>query len=411
MFMLEDLAVNKTYKKLDRYPIKTFQTHMEQNVKDAIWYYYWKYNIFIQTVEKNCHKKLIMDVLAIPSFKELLEQVMKTHQLNTANIWNDIMTNKKNMKTRLINMAKECNNLTNSEKLSSNALVRIDFLLKKLKSQNIQTASLKSAFPSTISLNTILADLSVISDPKSSDSSYIGARTDLLGRIYETGISNLSKDALGSILSVMQTGDLNARLPNNTIGQIKSDAFLSMKSLNFNLNQGITTHLDKDTGEVIELEESALINVENDADLRRLLNKQFNGERAGMLGLNIKSWTNRGAGGSLGKFSISAQEINNRSSGNISERFSSADAFRAYNGYVVSKYLINIIGAYNGLMVTGYQFEPTYFWLQNLYNQDLLIGHKRHGYATSLSGKDGGKKYLVGSDLSILKQASLVVSK
>ena len=411
MFMLENLAVNKTYKKLDRYPIKTFQTHMEQNVKDAIWYYYWKYNIFIQTVEKNCHKKLIMDVLSIPSFKTLLENVMSTHQLNTANVWNDIMTNKNSRKNALTQMARQYNNLVQSKNLSSDALVRIDFLLKKLKGQNIQTASLKSAFPGTISLNTILADLSVISSTVN-NSSYIGARTDLLGRIYETGISNLSKDALGSLLSVVQTGDLKARLPNNTIGQIKSDSFLSMKPLNFiNLGNDISAHMDKSTGEVIELEESALINVENDSDLRGLLNKQFNGERAGMLGLNIKSWTNRGAGGSLGKFSISAQEINNRSSGNISERFSSADAFRAYNGYIASKYLINILGAYNGLMVTGQQFEPTYFWLQNLYNQDLLIGHKRHGYATSLSGKDGGKKYLVGSDLSILKQASLVISK
>lgn len=395
----------------DHYIIVTFLGKMTENTNDTINYYYQKYYNFIRNANAKINQQLSNMQSSVPSIGTLFNQAFANYNINVSKIWSMIQnTDTQTLRSRVAAF----NSYT--QQLQSQGQTVVDFyqFLNYMSNNSIPAGT---QIPGVINIQSISSFMNDFLNPKVVSSKSLGGhRGRLFGEVFEQGTNSMIAANVANLLAYIQVGNQNSILPNKTVAQGKTDGMFFADS---GADGGIVQHTQTfyknprtrayptyatTKNQSIELEASTLFDLSTKNGLTSALATytSIGSARGSMIGTSVKAWT--GSKGSFGSFSISAREINNRSDGSrddsISTYFDDIETFKLYNEYVVSKYLINIIGAYNAIMVTGDEILPTYQWLYNLYSSSLRIRHSiMRARKMSVSGY--GEHYYVSNKLAV----------
>ena len=391
----------------DYYVVKNFKTHLVHNVNQTIEYYHQKYNTFITAANQKLQKTLL-PLLEVSSVEELLEVAIANYNSNVALSWENIQ---RQSSAELQEKAKEFEKITKSLQQKGETIIQFKEILKHFSTDKTINYD---HIPGVVNLNSIQTQLSSFVSYKGDSPRALGGhRSRLFGEIIEQGCGSMIYEQLMGLLGHIQTGDKNSFLPNGTVGQGKTD---NMFFVDVSCDGGLTEHAQSfygtkkgqyldystTTNHSIALEASEIFDLTY-GGLQQALNSNVNHYlRGNMMGVNNKAWI--GQSGTFGSFSISAQEIRQRKKEGISDWFVHPEEFHIYTAYVVSKYLINIIGVFNGMIATGSQMMPTYAWLYKLYNSGRALRHsdnlkESYGY----TNKNWGVKYKISNSLNVSK--------
>ena len=206
-----------------------------------------------------------------------------------------------------------------------------------------------------------------------------GARARLMGEIMEQLAVSLTREQLGSLFqSLEQTGAFQTRSFNARLASGKSDMLFVEGSINYNkLDSGET--VGNINGQTVELDLAEALDLSGD-NVQASLERYYQNEKSLIGGMTIKQWSNKMLGKTAATFAHSSYTqglINERFPNHtISEYFSNKNVFRLYTAYIISRFLINVIGVYNILVSNSSEVAPTYTWLQNLKAQKYLLQHE-----------------------------------
>lgn len=382
---------NKPY-----YVVHNFKTHMIYNVNLAINYYYQKYKMFITLANTQFAAKL--GILAtVPSLETMFNQAFNEYNSSVAPAWENIQ----NMKTtQLQSRLKAFNSETQLLEAGAENLINFGQLLQYLNNNEIINSNIKT-LPNTINLTHLQSVMSNFLSLSSGQQAG-GQRSIIFGEIFEQGANGIINSNIDGLLNYFQVGSKNSLLPNGKIGYGKTDGLLTLDSISI-IDQKVGKNTITVTNQNIPLEASELFDLSQGGYLSALGKYIENPAAGGILGITNKAWT--GNRGTFGSFSASASEIVSRTSQGISEWFAESEEFHLYSSYVVSKYLINIIGAHNAIIASGSHMGPTYQWLANLYNNSNTIRHADNLKSSigSRSGEEWGRKYIVRNNLIIAR--------
>ena len=370
------------------YVIHTFHSNIPKLVNKAIDYYYEKYMHFMRLADQQFSQNIRALVHDNQDIQSLFQEAFENYETNIGVAWQTLQNqNSSDLQTNLRTFREQTRQINDS---CNNIIGFGAFLRAMAYNENVNY----NEIPGTINLNNLPID-QFINTPAENIRQLAGLRSTIFGQIFEDGANSALFDFVNDQLRLLSfyqlgylsTGNQKALLPPNApnkatkIGFGKTDGMLFVDA---DCDGGLVEHYRdpvKNRGRYsttrrhsIELEASEiydLSSIEPGGDLYQAMKKYIEDPlRGGMLGITDKAWV--GQTGSMGSFAYSANEINNRpivrTPGRVSAYFTWYDDFQAYNVYVVAKYLINIIGAYNGIVSTGTQIIPTYNWLFNLYN-------------------------------------------
>ena len=209
--------------------------------------------------------------------------------------------------------------------------------------------------PPNLDFSVLQADINTLA----SGDGGLGNRTNIMSEIFEQG-GRYFANSIGDVLNDFVVG--TGRIVNNRGKQIKPDALITMNAdLKNELN---TAERTSELSMAVDLEENII-------DLSQMRSVDDIIKTVGLsnqaLGMTMKMWTQKARHKTMGYF-LSQGDIDRDSI------HSQATTRRLYNAYVHSKYLINIIGALNGLIVGGeHGLQRTDAYLQALFNQDKGI--------------------------------------
>lgn len=385
--------------KKNYYIVNTFVSQTSSLVDEAVDFYYQKYKIFIQLADSRLQQEFASLYRSNITFKDAFQRAYNTYSTQIASHWTQIQSTSTQQLSPNI---QAFNNYTRA--LQSAGETQLD--LRDVLQQLSQGAIINySSIPGTVDLNSIHKLLDSFSKKDVNNvRSIAGARSRLMGEIFEQGANSILAEGTHQLLGYMQVGGVRSLLPGGTVGYGKSDGMFFATSM----DGGLTTLPNKASvtkNHQIELEASKLFDLDDGGAQQAIAQyANLNDFRGGMLGTTVKAWI--GNTGTFGSFSPTAKIINNRqiaesSNGEISEWFSELQDFKAYNSYIVAKYLINIIGVYNGIIITGNEMMPTYQWLQNLYNSFRTIRHVNSIKESKETSRGSGRKYWASNKLVI----------
>lgn len=392
------------YRSKNYYIINTFITQTASHTDIAIDYYYDKYLMFIKQLAAQADQQFSSASVAVPSIWQMFEQAYSRYTTNGAPLWRALQSQST---ANLRQLASKLN--AETQKLVASGQTYIDF--QNVLNIMTNTSISSNKLPGTININSINGRLSSFLGSSTLTTRQAGShRANLFGEIFEQGVGTMFADSFQGLLGYLQVGRENSWLPNNTVAQGKTD---SMFFVDVQTDGGLQQH-GQSTYQFrgkypnytttqqhnIELEASQLFDLSQKGDALARSKYISDSLRGGMMGVSVKSWI--GQTGSFGSFSTSASEINARRPNGISTYFEDQETFNDYNAYVVSKYLINIIGAYNAILATGDEIMPTYRWLASLYSGERL---RRIRHSTMKAAKESasgsGKHFYVSNRLSV----------
>ena len=402
---LPEHVPEQPYNNIDYYIVSTFITKAAKNTDIAIDYYYDKYLTFIRRLAAQHTTSMRNMQAAVPSLWQMFEQVYNRYAATGAPLWQTLQTTSTN---NLRNLAHALN--TTTQQLNAAGQTHIDF--QNILNTMTNTSTLPgNRLPGTVNINSIGTHLSQFLNSSTQTSRQVGARrANLFGEIFEQGVGTMMRDSFQGLMGYLHVGRENSWLPNSMIAQGKTD---NMFFVDIHTDGGLQRHNQSTysfrggypqyattLNNTIELEASTLFDLSKGGERIAHDRYIFDNLRSGMIGMSVKSWI--GQTGSFGSFSISAAEINRRDPKGISTYFEDQETFNDYNAYIVSKYLINIIGAYNAIMATGDEIMPTYRWLASLYNGQRLRRIRHSTYkAAKESASGSGKHFYVSNRLSV----------
>ena len=386
------------------YVINTFVSQTPDNVNKAIDYYYEKYRMFISLANQKLNTQILNQINGTLSIEQMFQNAYDTYNTQVAVNWQNLQKqDSKTLQTKIQNF----NTYTKQLTARGQQFIQLrDFLAY----MNEGTIDNYDQIPGAINLSTIQTLIqSFISAPGDSPQSLGAHRSRLFGEIFEQATQSLIQDSTQYLLGYMQTGGEKSLLPSGRVAQGKSDG---MFFIDTKMDGGLITQTipgSKASYAVtsqhnIPLEVSTLFDVTG--GINQVLNQYtaLGSIQGGMLGVSNKAQV--GNLSSFGSFAPSAQIIKNREphigAKKISQYFHYQEDFKDYASYIVSKYLINIIGVYNGIISTGNEMMPTYLWLEQLYNSFRTIRHSID-LGSSKESASSGAKYSVHNKLVISK--------
>ena len=363
-----------------KWPIDTFVEHEIDNVNQTIDYYYQKMKAFVNMANSQMTQTM-NQWYGVESIEEIFAQVSETYDKKFANIWSAIQaTSTKDLEPNV----QKLNEYTRQLIMTGEKTISFASILSILSTNQIGNIS-SDTIPGTINIDEFWRQLSGFANSYEYGSpQQIGANRALtFGQIYESGVNTMLATGMKNILNVFGTGhNRDLRMLDRELAG-KTDGLLSITKVNYDLSQispllsGTITN--QGMAKKIVLEEYDDIDL-YDGGFDQAITKYINNPTAaGLIGVQSKAWTK--PSGTMGSYAKSATEIANRAtetpSGEpITKWFANDGRFGNYTGYVVSKYLINVIGAHNALMGTGaHGIIPTYMWLWNLYMSGKHIRH------------------------------------
>lgn len=361
------------------WPIKTFITEENKNVNETIDYYYQKMVSFVKIANQQLNSQL-QQYHNVNSIEELFQQTADTYDKNVADIWNAIQkTSTKELQPKV----QELNKYTRELSAAGSRTISFASVLSILT--NGSPNGLPTSYiPGTIDINSFRTNLNSFAHATGSPSNIGAHRAVTMGQIYEIGVNEMIADNMRGILKYFATGNKRTRQSLTDTLPGKTDGLLTINGINIDLKEIDSSLRGKLTGDT-KARQTIILEADEVIDSTQLgfeyaIQKYIaNPSAAAMIGIQNKGWT--GTNGTMGSFERSAQEIRSRStwtpSGQpITEWFANEGRFGNYTGYVLSKYLISVIGAYNALMATGaHGITPTYMWLWNLYMSNKHLRH------------------------------------
>ena len=405
----EEAKVQGWNKSKSYYIIDNIKTQMIENVNQAIDYYYQKYKTFINLYNNKLQQQNIVSA-QIMSLEQLFNQAMDQYNTQVVFNWENVQ---KQSSQDLQIKAQQLNVYTQWLQKHGQNNIALRDILAFFSTNGVVNYN---QIPGKVDLNTIQGLINKFIGSSSNQQSprqLGGHRSRLMGEIIEQGANSIIAENTQGLIGYVQVGSKNSILPNRTVAQGKTDGMLFV---NVTMDGGLIQHSQnfyKAFGQFPQytttknhnliLEASEIFDLSY-GGLQQGLNSYVNNSLYGsMLGITNKAWT--GTTGTLGSFSISANEIRNRKSEGIEEFFKDKQEFHLYTSFVTSKYLINIIGAFNGIVSTGSTMQPTYLWLANLYNNYYTIRHSDNLKDSSISwsGEEWGKKYKVHNSIIVAR--------
>lgn len=335
---------------LGKYQWIDYDEQTSKNYQAAINYYNQRTTIILNGLLAQINNKLIEKGQQQFSSTEDLILAMSEGLDNFITNWEQFYNSKPNI-AKFKKFAQQYNELMQEDNKQTEQIIARAQIVKLLIQNEIITEDMGDVLPPTLDFSSIQADINALA----SGTGNIGNRTNIMSEIFEQG-GRYFAGSIGDILNDFVVG--TGRILNSSSKQIKPDALISMNvSL---LEQAQTATRTSDLPLQVDLEET-LINLDQMTSTDQII--QAVGLTNEALGVTMKMWTERARHKTMGYF-LSQGDIDR------DQIHSRPETQRLYNAYVHSKYLINIIGALNGLIVGGSTgLERTDKFLSNIFNK------------------------------------------
>lgn len=329
-----------------------YDGNTDVNYKAAIQYYNTRINTFLTAMLAKL--KANTNSMQSMTTEELFNQMQSSLDPFISN-WEIFYNTRPDVK-KLQSVAQQYIQAVQQEELKyAETAARAKLLIDLMRTEGIMNDSMVNTLPATLDFATVETDL--MSMTQTNDiHQLIGHRTNIMSEIFEQGGRHFS-GVIGDQINNMIAG--TGRILNSSGKQIKPDAILTMStSLAGQLPSATST---RDLSISVDLEE--IIDLERYANNPDALLAAIGIPYSDTIGITMKMWTNKARHKTMGYMSLSASDLER------SKIHSDAGTKRLYNAYVHSKYLINIIGAANGLILGGSKgLERTDSFLENLLN-------------------------------------------
>lgn len=318
---------------LGKYAWIDYDNQTNRNYQIAINYYNQKTNAILNGLLAQLNQKLIQRGQEPLQSTEQLVETMAAGLDNFITQWEQFYNSRPDI-NKFRSFAQQYNELMRENNQEVEQIVARAQIVKLLIQNKIITADMGDALPPTLDFSALQTDINTLA----SGNGNIGNRTNIMSEIFEQGGRYFSNN-IGDLLNDFVVG--TGRITNAAGKQIKPDALITMNaSLKSNL-QGATK--TSQLPMVVDLEET-LIDLSQMGSVDDVIKAVGLTNEA--LGMSMKMWTDKARHQTMGYF-LSQGDIDRDSI------HSQPTTRRLYNAYVHSKYLINIIGALNGLIVGG----------------------------------------------------------
>lgn len=335
---------------LGRYQWIDYDGQTSKNYEAAINYYNQRTTTILNGLLAQINIKLVQqNQQKINSTEELID-TMAAGLDNFITNWETFYNSKPDV-NKFKAFAAQYNALLNQENYNTEQVVARAQIIKLLIQNEIITEDMGDALPPTLDFSAVQSDINALA----SGVGNIGNRTNIMSEMFEQG-GRYFAGAIGDVLNDFISG--TGRILNAAGKQIKPDALITA---NVTLQEELKTASRTDELSLsVDLEET-LIDLDKMTSVDQII--QTVGLTNEALGVTMKMWTERARHKTMGYF-LSQGDIDRDA---IHSR---PGTQRLYNAYVHSKYLINIIGALNGLIVGGsHGLERTDAFLSNVFNK------------------------------------------
>ena len=360
---------------MSHYIVNTFITQRETNIDNAISFYSQKTNALLNSLDKQAKNDLTTTVKGIEGITEIfnnkLEQ-MKAQLSDVESFYNKKITGM-SIQKQIQEYNKHVQSISDGLDNGFNTIQFLNYLQKG--GGNIGTS-----LPQTIDLSSEKTALLKMAEGGYKEASAAGgARARIVGEMVEQILLQMVQDNCNDLFAtIRQAGSVQTQNYSGKVTKGKSDLLFSTAKFDFTQLEG-TKATGANIGEqtiTLDLEEA--VDLEN-TDIQTLINEYTSGVKGQMGGMTIKQWTDNVLGkraSTIAHSTYTQNLINSRyPGGQISQEFASSKNFQLYVTYVVSRFLINIIGAYNILVGNASGIETTASWLQRLKNGGYALQH------------------------------------
>lgn len=332
-----------------------------QNYNVAITYY----NNHLSNLLKNLNNKLNItnNNSSLKTEDLILEQIRKGGMNKFIEEWEKFYNSGINAIT-LYEAAVKYNKIIQKENVNN-----LDYLTRRIIMKDVLLDThalpkeLLNTMPETINTDDFIHEMEMLGNAAVGlkAKQYGGYKARAMGELFEA-VSKYYAQIPGELINdfVYSTG----RILNSNAKKIKPDAILTadVKLINeltsVNSTKGLSKKIDLEVDEVINLSEYA----KNPKVAYNLITKKYG--LSDTIGITMKMWTEKSSKKTFGTFSGLSQEDLDRA-----KIHSKKKTKRLYNYYAHSKYLLNILGATNSLMIGGSKgIEKTSVFLQGLLN-------------------------------------------
>lgn len=401
------------------WPVKTFRSKSEDNYNKAINYYRQKKAAFFGIAIQQ-QAKLGQKAGQTIGLSKLIKQNMAAFNKGVADSWSHLYNQKMNQ-AEIASKLATWNSLTQSmNKQVMNAMELITFVNQLMSTNHaLPIDDINLSNISSISMSYINSLIAASVNGAMNSMEFGGLRGQVFGEIFENLVADSFQSGLGDVIKVLRIGIANTTRSATGGGSVqgKTDIMLSAKTditLDKDL-QGLTVG-KMNTGKTISLDALEWLDLETDGINK--FNQYFQKDASRLFGISAKQWTSNiikhktglSSKASFGSSTLTAAMIEQRWSPygpkTISWVFDNSQNFTAYTGYIVSRYLINIIGVYNGIMALGDKMWFTDDWLEELKAKSWVIAHAFNWGAiqSNKTGRIAEKAYNVRKSLVVAYQ-------
>ena len=360
---------------MNDYVINTFITQRESNMDIAIKYYRQKTDFLLKALEKQLIGETKETIEGIDSlydaFKAKLEEI--SGEMGELETFYNKKIKGKDLQSRVSEYHKTVQQMSQGLSKGFQTLQFLQYL-----QGNKTPMKTDSNLPETINLSAQSKVLETMAQQGyASASAAGGARARLVGEITEQVIIEMTKGNLGELFKLITASGATQTKNFSGLSQGKSDMLFSTVMMEFEkLDSKETVGVIQD--QQVELDLAEAIDLEDEQAVATL-NKYLIGERGAIGGMTIKQWSDKVLGSHNATFAHSSYTMNliNERYPNkmVSKNFDSRNTFRQYTAYVISKFLVNVIGVYNILVGNATGVETTADWLEKLKKSKYALEH------------------------------------
>ena len=366
---------------VSNYRVKTFDSQATLNYMAAIQYYKTKFQLLFQTLSQKAKSQF-----AIGADYDL-EYLFNHCADNFLADW-EVLYNKKTVNYDV--MRKTVNELQDHViRDNQGRAARIDYML--FINRLAENAGLGSEM--FANWNDVPQYLDLTGLAKLWDKIEKGQNTsipNLMGEIFEQGITGILQQSLNGLFAqIEQTGSAYA------MGKkVKPDALISVNDFTIT-SAGVAKGKKTIKNNEINIGDTSYsFEVENLIDLSSPLTDLesiLQQSHPGLIGMTAKQWTETASYKSIAKFKIPQDKLFTR---NELENFQPS-VLRLYNVWIISRYLISILGSLNVIVASGSHIQTTDAFLSSMMAQNrAIIMQKRNELLAGSGSLNIGPRYV-----------------
>ena len=367
------------------YIINTFISERDRYYDVAAEYYQQKTNALLETLKNSYKNELQNELGQVQSVEAMFnENVSKFGNLGL--VWETIYNAKMSqadIMAAIQNYNQKTSALGAAVDYKVDALVFLEQLLGQIPGgEEIDLRNV--TLPDTLDFSSVKKEFDKLSHGAYGSAAAVGgARAKLFGEMFEQLMLSVIVNNIGDLMGwVEQLGTGKSYNYSGKVTSGKSDIMFAVEQIEAKsiteLIKGKNKKVTKLQGNgdsLIEIDAAEAIDLEDKASVDALTAKYATGERAGIAGATVKQWISEGAKATLAHSNFTAKYINDRNPAGIEEHFKNNETFKAYTAYVLARFLINVIGVYNILVISGSHIELTSSYIERIKRSQLSIMH------------------------------------